>query len=118
MKRPALAPLVRKWQRRLRLLDWDITAQYVDEPDEDEQWVGNCQCDRNRQRARIRIVEPGHEGWEPGEMGVDFGSVEAVLLHELLHVRLWDITQSSGDLLPHEERVIETLVPLLLHGHS
>lgn len=104
MKRPALAPLLRAWQRRLRLLDWAITIEYVQEWEDGLDILGNCRCDRNKGTAHIRILDPAKGPHNPVH----------TLVHELMHVKLWDIVRDSKHILPLEERFIEHLVPLLV----
>lgn len=105
-KRPPLKPLLTKWQRALRLLDWDITVEYVDKPNKGEkEFYGKCECDRTRGTARIRILDP--------TVDPDVEDVEQTVKHELMHVKLWDIVKNNKHILPLEERFIQHIVPLL-----
>lgn len=104
-RKPALAPLLRKWQRALHLRDWDITVEYVETASEEthDLWIGNCRVDVNKGTANIRILNPK----------VRPHSVEATIKHELLHVALWDFVGQNDALRALEERFIERIVPLL-----
>lgn len=101
--KPALTPLLRQWQRKLHLLDWDITVEYVQQWEEGKEILGNCLCNCNKGIAHIRILDPAKSPHDPLH----------TLVHELLHVKLWDIVRDSEHILPLEERFIEHLVPLL-----
>lgn len=79
MKRPPLAALFRRWQRKLRLLDWDIQVQYVRAWDDGHATrFGLCRCNRDRGEAEIEIFDPRIRAHD----------VESTLVHELMHVKL------------------------------
>ncbi|MCB9422398.1 MAG: hypothetical protein H6667_21525 [Ardenticatenaceae bacterium] len=75
-----------KWQGILRLRDWDIRLQVVD-----IEWrkTGDIKIDEDDQKAvlMINVANPKQE------------NVEGVVIHELLHLRLWAMDQMIERLL-------------------
>tara|TARA_R110000868_G_scaffold24258_3_gene96132 strand:- start:984 stop:1349 length:366 start_codon:yes stop_codon:yes gene_type:complete len=72
-----------KWQKRLRIQDWDIELEVVDRSTiidkADSDVLGACQCFDTKKRAQILLLRP--EDIKPGE-----DNIEVILVHELLHV--------------------------------
>ena len=78
MTQQELESLCAKWQRRLRLQDWNVTVELVrhfDIPDR----VDEASMQIERKEATIKIVSPAdrHEQDNP---------FEHTLIHELLHL--------------------------------
>jgi len=75
--------LLLKWQKRLRIQDWDIDVEIVDRSDiidrVDGDVLGACHCYDTKKRAHILLLNPREI--KPGE-----DNLEVVLVHELLHV--------------------------------
>ena len=95
MKQPELIRLVRLWQKRLRLQDWDVTPivrTVADMPDT----LGEIAPDEGEMKAPMSIRE-------------DQG--EATVVHELLHLRLWPYSDGDANEPNHEAR--ETAINLL-----
>ena len=80
-----------KWQDHLRLQDWDITIQWVDElKDGDQTYLGRCDYHTEHNLAVIRFLsEAGYIRYkeEEGDLAVPPYDPEATVLHELLHLR-------------------------------
>jgi hypothetical protein len=74
------------WQPRLRLQDWDIRLHLVETP-----WrkTGDIKIDSDDRKAVLMINahNPRQE------------NLEEVVIHELLHVKLWDLDQMLQQLL-------------------
>lgn len=68
---------VMKWQKILRLQDWDVDVQFEDKWNM-EGAVGLCTYDLTLPKAWIKIVHPEQQ---PGE------DPEATVVHELLHIK-------------------------------
>lgn len=101
-RKPALQPLLRKWQRALGIAHWDLTIRYVQKRDEPgETYVGRTEYDTIHVEAKIQILDPA----------VCHHDIEATVKHELLHIALADIVKNRAGV--HEERFIERIVPLL-----
>ncbi len=99
-----LKRLLRLWQKRLRLLDWSVTVALVPQeeiPGEE----GHNDWDDEDMSSRIRIVDV------PDEV-----KVEAVLVHELIHLRLadWE-AETYGD--PKLERAVNLLTDSFLTAY-
>ena len=71
--------LLKKWQKTLRLRDWDIKLVLVD-----KKWrkSGDIKIDRDNQMAALLI-----------NGSVPEGQLEEVVVHELLHLRLYGMDQ-------------------------
>lgn len=78
--------LIEKWQDILRLRDWDIKAKIVE-----TEWrkSGDIKIDRSNNVAVLMI-----NGFNP-----NVTNLEALVIHELLHVRLWDMDQMIEGLI-------------------
>ena len=103
MKKPNLNKLLAKWQRRLRLQDWNITIEYqaLDKfPDEE---IGRAKMSPNNFYAKIWVLEPAENtSWIE-----TLHNVELTVIHELVH-----ILQSTAK--DNEEVFIEKLAQALL----
>ena len=82
----ALQKYLTKWQAILRLNDWDIKLTVVD-----IEWrkTGDIKIDADDRKAILLIngVNPKHENFEE------------VIIHELLHLKLWGMDQMLEQLL-------------------
>ncbi len=106
-----LEQIVEKWQPRLKLQDWDITAVFVPVNELDTNADANVRYDLNHSAALIRILKPEHVELS-GPRLHDYDP-EYSVLHELVHLRLADISSSeeSGYL---EERAVNAITRALL----
>ena len=81
-----LSHLLNRWQVLLRLRDWDIQLQMVTTP-----WrkTGDIKIDLHDRKAVLLINEanPKNE------------NLEEVIIHELLHLKLWGLDQMLENLL-------------------
>ncbi len=79
-KENTLKKYLEKWQQNLRLQDWDIRLQTVD-----REWrkTGDVKVDRDDKKAILLIncYNPTSE------------NPEEIIIHELLHIKLWDMDQ-------------------------
>jgi len=75
-----------KWQKILRLADWDIKLELVG-----REWrkTGDVKIDRNDKKAILLI-----NNFNPKQT-----NIESVIIHELLHIKLWDMDQMIEELL-------------------
>ena len=106
MKKPNLNKLLAKWQRRLRLQDWNIDIAWGTDRDLDDinpACVGRTKINLNNFYASIRVREPNMtESWIK-----TLQNVELTVIHELVHVSLvWYKEQ--------EEVCVEKLAQALL----
>ncbi|MCL2188571.1 MAG: hypothetical protein FWC16_06435 [Defluviitaleaceae bacterium] len=81
-----LHSIMEKWQDILRLRDWDLKLELVEKP-----WrkTGDVKIDLADKTAIVLInnVNPKVE------------NIEEVIIHELLHIKLWGMDQMIEDLL-------------------
>ncbi len=98
--RPDLHALLKEWQPRMRLADWDLKIRYVPTLD----GTGRSRSNPRLKCASIDILEPAY--WAPNVWGEP--DVERVLLHELGHV-LFSPLEIPGDTPNdlHEEQIVE-----------
>ena len=75
-----------KWQNILRLRDWDIKLELVTNP-----WrkTGDVKIDETDRTAILLI-----NNCDPKQ-----ANIEAVIIHELLHIKLWGMDQMIEKLL-------------------
>ena len=79
-------PILEKWQTVLRLQDWDIRLQLVDTP-----WrkTGDIKVDAHDKKAILLFNSVNLRG----------ENLEEVVVHELLHLKLWALDQMLETLL-------------------
>ena len=77
---------LRKWQERLRLKDWDIKLQLIN-----QEWnkTGDIKIDMTDKKAIVMIND-----YNPKE-----NNLEPVIIHELLHLKLWGMDQMIEQLI-------------------
>jgi len=77
---------LKKWQDVLRLNDWDIKLEFVT-----REWrkTGDVKIDQDDRKAILLI-----NNFNPRQT-----NIEAVIIHELLHIKLWGIDQMIENLL-------------------
>ena len=77
---------LRKWQERLRLKDWDIKLQLIN-----QEWnkTGDIKIDMRDKKAIVMI-----NNYNPKE-----NNLEPVIIHELLHLKLWGMDQMIEQLI-------------------
>ncbi|MFR4051322.1 MAG: hypothetical protein ACLT0B_03325 [Clostridium perfringens] len=77
---------LRKWQERLRLKDWDIKLQLIN-----QEWnkTGDIKIDITDKKAIVMI-----NNYNPKE-----NNLEPVIIHELLHLKLWGMDQMIEQLI-------------------
>lgn len=93
--------LVQTWQRRLRLQDWKISAQFATQEElEDE--VAHIDYEDEEIWAKIKVL--------------DRPEVEADLVHELMHLRLDDWETEYHE--PKKERAINLLTDCFLSAYK
>lgn len=80
-----LQRLVAKWQKRLGLQQWAFRIEYVDKKKLDDDATADSDIDPYHMRANIRILDLKFHDEEAPE----HESVEHLVLHELLHCRLF-----------------------------
>lgn len=85
MEKPDLEPMVREWQERLRLLDWDIVSKYerMDEMPDGKQ--GTMGWTLMKKQAVMRVLDPIDYPRYCKDFPQD---IEATVVHELLHLHL------------------------------
>jgi len=78
--------LLGKWQAVLRLRDWDIKLELVT-----NEWrkTGDVKIDQNDKKAILLI-----NNHNPRQT-----NIESVIIHELLHIKLWGMDQMIESLL-------------------
>jgi hypothetical protein len=104
-----LRKLLVKWQKRLRLLDWDITINFDKEDgvlDEIGAWA-RCGVTAAIRDVEIVIKHP-HHTLNP------YYDLEMVLVHELLHIFWSGMRHKDFAGLMTEEQMVDTLSILLV----
>ena len=85
ISRKAINEFLEKWQDILRLRDWDIRVVVVD-----KDWCksGDIKIDQTNKLAALMINQ-----------NLEYPYLEEVVIHELLHLKLWGMDQMIEDLL-------------------
>lgn len=82
--RETVSDLLAKWQDILRLSDWDIRFEIV--------------RTRWRKRGDIKIDQCNKSAVLMIHQAADAAHVEEIVIHELMHLRLWGLDQMLEDL--------------------
>lgn len=99
------ARLVKLWQKRLALRDWEIDLEVVAENDSPDSW-GEIVWFADSREAQMKISR-GLGPWQH----------ESTVVHELLHLLLQGHQNDYGGYDVHEERAINTLAALLVASY-
>jgi len=75
--------MLNKWQKKLLLNDWDISIKIVDFLRTDYRQSGDFEINAKAKKATILLTQN------------PFKNEETVLVHELIHVLLWDMDSFS-----------------------
>jgi hypothetical protein len=113
MTKAQLNKIVKKWQDRLGLTAWTITASFVDMKEfqygSDEIAYGDIQYETLQRVAHIRIVHPKHakQFIEP----LPKPDTENIVVHELLHLVTDPVVKRVGG--DAHEQLINLLTSLI-----
>lgn len=128
---PALAPLVARWRKKLKLSDWKITARWVTERQLSAFFAEDDDEDDPDKAAKLAcaVTDAGHaDQWDSTSLETRtarihlkrgaFDSAEEIertVVHEMLHILLWPIAPKDDDNLRRIflEQIIVTLEELL-----
>lgn len=101
-----------EWQKILRLQDWDVRVSIVRE----NQMLtkeSNAEINVNVQHklARLRVIDP--IDYHPDNLNPQ--DMEKSLVHELLHIHLWQFTEElEGALQDAEEQALNMITDALI----
>lgn len=79
--------ILRKWQKRLMLDDWNISIKIVDFKRTDYRQSGDFKADLKNKRAIIYLT---HDPFLRNQKTVG-RQEEQTIIHELIHISLWDL---------------------------
>ncbi len=86
------------WQEKLNLADWQLSVKLVDFNRTDFEQTGDLEVDKDNKSAVILISKK--------DTGKDLNEV---VLHELVHLILWDLDCQIEGLTPDKSAYLETL---------
>lgn len=117
-----LDALVLRWQKVLKLQDWDIRAVCVKLEDLPEGTMGGSQADRSYRVLHVYVLDPSEYGKAAiandtvEKTGREIlADIEDTVVHELVHLRLKDLVQASeSDLKTAEELTVNRFTSALL----
>lgn len=115
MSQARLNKLVKKWQDRLGLTAWTITASFVDmkkfQEESNDLFYGDIQYEILQRVAHIRVIHPKHakEFTEP----LPKPDTENIVVHELLHLITDPVVKRVGN--DAHEQLINLLTSLLIN---
>lgn len=98
--------LLAKWQKRLRLQDWDVRIRFVNDQDLDSECVAKCVRHKQKKAAHIVWRRKGNEPRDSWPKDND----EYVIVHELLHLHLWPVEPDTGNFEDPAWIAIETTI--------
>ena len=81
------------WQKELRIQDWDITVEFVRSFNMGREAHGHCHYVRPLKEAHIRIIDPK----DVDEALLIPFDAEQTLVHELLHISMFDDSENGSD---------------------
>jgi hypothetical protein len=106
-KAAGLTKLLKKWQPRLRLEDWNITIRWATAKESEEDWDAKCDPDVAYKSARIVVTK-----WDEKDKDYD---AEYLVLHEILHLPMTPFAIATGSLQEtSEENLVHILASLLI----
>lgn len=86
------------WQKVLNLNDWDLTVELTDFDRQDYEQTGDIQVDLKHKKAVVLIANK--------ETCKD---IEEVILHELIHLLLWNLDHKFEGLISDKMEYLKTL---------
>ena len=100
----------RRWQRELRLQDWDVTVEIARQRDVGEATMGDCTRAKTKRVARIRLLDPRDIDGQDMITPEEAHDWENTLVHELLHLQLHDAFPGGYPAGGAEELAIERAI--------
>lgn len=79
-----------RWQRELRLQDWDVFIEIARQRHVGEATMGDCTRAKSKRLAKIRLLDPRDIDGQDMMMPAEAYDWELTLVHELLHLQLHD----------------------------
>ena len=111
---------VAKWQKRLRIQDWDIETELVSRGDIidriDADVLGACHCMETKKKAQILLLHPA-------ELSPKDDSLETILVHEMLHIVMpvQDLNikvDNNNPVYIAYERIVDQLARTLVEAYA
>lgn len=111
----ALSACCEKWQKILRLQDWDVLCVLVSHHEDlSEHALGDCMTCIELKKAHVRVLHPDAtpKGWD-GKICED---QERILVHELLHIHFSPFEPADRESLDYAmwEQSIDVLARVLV----
>ena len=100
------------WQKRLNLVDWNITVELSRTTDLKPKTLGNIHWDADKKTAVIRVLDPCEYRLPVPEMLQD---IEFTVVHELIHLELSSLPRSDASRRDEEyavNRIADALLKL------
>ena len=103
------------WQKRLGLLDWNVSLEVVRSTELKPRTLGNIHWDTDKKSATIRVLDPADYKMPLHAMLED---IEFTVVHELIHLEIAPVlshfTRSDAD-RHEEEHAVNHMADALLH---
>jgi hypothetical protein len=113
MEKPDLASLLTKWQRILRLQDWEIKVEWARHFDMLPDSQGQVKAINAHKTAYIKILDRADLA-DPAKACSSAEEAEVTLVHELLHLHFSLIDGFSGTDNVLYEQAISTIAKALI----
>lgn len=117
MTQAKLEKITAKWQKRLLLQDWRIDVLFMPLATFKRNVVGTELPDPSQRWATVSILDPAdypkiHPKWTSKQVRDD---IEFTVVHELYHVRMFDLTHATEkELVNAEEMTVDRLTQITL----
>ncbi len=103
---------VKKWQKILRLEDWDIRIELVRQYDLEPEDQARVKRLSTQRKAKIEIVDPGDYG--PDQLSGP-QDIEQTIVHELVHVYFVGLDKFEGAAMTLYEQAVDSLATALVN---
>lgn len=117
MTQAQLEKLTTRWQKKLLLQDWRVDVLFMPLETFQKGVVGTELPDPQLREAVLSILAPGeykkiHPKWTVKQV---LNDIEFTVVHELYHVRMFDLTHATDKQLPDaEEMTVDRLTQITL----
>jgi hypothetical protein len=131
-----LNKLVRKWQKKLRLTDWEIVVSWCTEAQMAARMAEDGDEEHPEKKAKISVaLTDTSDPWQSNTSALehrktrilikkgcysDAKEVESAIVHELLHTLIWPLAPDSADAMATVvlEQIINTLETVIMDGEN
>jgi hypothetical protein len=101
--------VMRQWQKRLGLQEWNLTLRVVRQSQLDPDSWGTAEWDASTMTGVINVLDPRDYNLKGSELKLD---MECTIVHELVHIQLAPIAGNHGHV---REDVVNRIMTALMN---